>query len=700
MQKKNKSKIIIIILFQLILLWTLEGVLQSYTGWKVDDAYISYRYAENFANGEGLVFNLGEKVEGYTNFLWVIILSAAIKPGFDIVIFSMILSMLLSGATIVLIFYFTRLFIGKETLSVFHFLPGFLLIVYFPFLAWGIGGLETHLFVFLLTLSFYLIVKGNNDLAASICFGLCALTRPEGLVFFGITWLYILFIRTKDKQKLIKFTIPFIIIYIPYFLWRFYYYGYLLPNTFYVKVGFGYHQLIRGLKYFFDFVRQSGSIPILAPLLWLISIRFVKDSRKFWGYSYLLIITFLYYLYLIYTGGDALPALRLSLPIIPVVYIFWSHMLKNMSDHIYEKKYRNILIISVVLGSLLITSSVFYLNMMLPCLKGDGIWLYGRKIGEYFRENAKPEETIATNTAGSIPFYSKTRSIDMLGLCDEHIAHRDDIVIGPGVTGHEKYDGVYVLSRIPEYIIFGNSLQTGPPVFMSDYEITGLKYFYDYYQKKIGRNDGYSFTYYELKDRDRNNALLELGNYYFDRGIYREAIETYSSLPTEIKPEDKIEFAKTEIENEIGWFCDFEDGTFDGWIIKGDAFGEIPNSKNAPMQGPVSHWQGRYFANSYALGTDQKQGELISEPFMIEGDEISFLVAGCNNQELCSVKLIIGNVILSAGGQNTEEFNQAKWDVSKYKGETAGIEIIDKGEGFWGHIMVDNIRQYKKILTY
>ena len=46
-----------------------------------DDAYISYRYAENFIQGNGLVFNPGERVEGYTNFLWIILLSLSPSSG-------------------------------------------------------------------------------------------------------------------------------------------------------------------------------------------------------------------------------------------------------------------------------------------------------------------------------------------------------------------------------------------------------------------------------------------------------------------------------------------------------------------------------------------------------------------------------------------------------------------------------------------
>ena len=45
-----------------------------------DDAYISFRYVQNFVDGNGLVFNIGERVEGYTNLLWVLILSLVVSP--------------------------------------------------------------------------------------------------------------------------------------------------------------------------------------------------------------------------------------------------------------------------------------------------------------------------------------------------------------------------------------------------------------------------------------------------------------------------------------------------------------------------------------------------------------------------------------------------------------------------------------------
>ena len=48
-----------------------------------DDAFISFRYARNLVEGHGLVWNPGEAVEGYTNFLWVLLMAAGIGAGVE-----------------------------------------------------------------------------------------------------------------------------------------------------------------------------------------------------------------------------------------------------------------------------------------------------------------------------------------------------------------------------------------------------------------------------------------------------------------------------------------------------------------------------------------------------------------------------------------------------------------------------------------
>jgi hypothetical protein len=62
--------------------------------WGFDDAFTSYRYAENLVQGHGLVFNPGERVEGYSNFLYVLIMAAGlcVIPREGIWVFSLILN--------------------------------------------------------------------------------------------------------------------------------------------------------------------------------------------------------------------------------------------------------------------------------------------------------------------------------------------------------------------------------------------------------------------------------------------------------------------------------------------------------------------------------------------------------------------------------------------------------------------------------
>jgi arabinofuranosyltransferase len=59
----------------------------------LDDPFISFRYARNLLDGHGLVFNPGERVEGYSNFLWIILLTPFMKLGFDPVVASKVLGL-------------------------------------------------------------------------------------------------------------------------------------------------------------------------------------------------------------------------------------------------------------------------------------------------------------------------------------------------------------------------------------------------------------------------------------------------------------------------------------------------------------------------------------------------------------------------------------------------------------------------------
>ena len=134
-----------------------------------DDAFISFRYVENFLDGRGLVFNPGERVEGYTNFLWIMLLSLFAGLGVDVIVISKLLG-LASGCVALLLLYKTStiVFLGdngsrgharsireqaarqsRKTIApgaLFALAPPFLLALNGTFAYWSISGLETSLF--------------------------------------------------------------------------------------------------------------------------------------------------------------------------------------------------------------------------------------------------------------------------------------------------------------------------------------------------------------------------------------------------------------------------------------------------------------------------------------------------------------------------------------------------------------------------
>ena len=113
------------------------------------------------------------------------------------------------------------------------------------FSCWSTGGLEVMLFTFFLTGGAIALSREclSEKAVRSTCwFALAALTRPEGLIAFGLAGLCLLIHWKKNGdhrlfRRGLMGAIWFIILYLPYFAWRVWYYGWLFPNTYYVKTG-------------------------------------------------------------------------------------------------------------------------------------------------------------------------------------------------------------------------------------------------------------------------------------------------------------------------------------------------------------------------------------------------------------------------------------------------------------------------------
>jgi len=147
-------------------------------------------------------------------------------------------------------------------------------------------------------------------------------------------------------------------------------------------------------------------------------------------------------------------------------------------------------------------------------------------------------------------------------------------------------------------------------------------------------------------------------------------------------------------------FEDFEDDTYEGWVATGTAFGSGPVSKEeVPNYQGNLHAHGHSAVNSHAAapkdtvgGQDSATGTLTSKPFVIERSFIKFLVGGgAHKGRTCLNLLVDDKVVLSATGRNNNRMEPAIFNVRRWVGRTARLQIVDKEEGGWGNIGLDYI---------
>ncbi|MBD3237340.1 MAG: hypothetical protein GF330_11590 [Candidatus Eisenbacteria bacterium] len=436
--------------------------------WMLDDAFISFRYAENWAAGAGPVFNPGERVEGYTCFLWVALLALGKALGWGPISLSRTLGFVAAVATLLLLANAHRFtpHLGRRPALIAALFLGTCGI----WTAWPASGMEVTLFTFLVLLAVLLHLRlraagGARDaLLLGAIAAAAALTRPEGLLVSGILFLDLVILALRHRRMHLLWAPGlFLLIYVPYYAWRFSYYGYPLPNSFYAKVGFTLDQVWRGLRYMALFT--APALLLLVPGLAAI-VMTGSWSRRYRGLSIVPLLVGIYVVYVILVGGDIMPAYRFLTPVLPLISLVAAAGLWALA------RSRRAAWIGVVVIAVYNLAQLGLDVEIHDHLMRDRVAEFGREAGEWLAENAPPDAVIATNTAGSVPYFSKLRAIDMLGINDETIAHRDLPQLGRGRAGHEKGDGRYVLSRSPDFIQLGSSLGSQYPHQMrSDQEI-------------------------------------------------------------------------------------------------------------------------------------------------------------------------------------------------------------------------------------
>ncbi len=448
--------------------------------WQMDDAYISYRYAWNFVHGQGLVYNPGQPVEGYTNFLWTLVAAGAIELGLPPGGVTLALNIALSIGLVALTWHLAnRLSGGRQPWPL---VAVALLIVDDSLLAYGgLGsGMESALLAFLGLLAGACLWSEAAHprrwrALGGLVLALAVLTRPEGFLIAAVflagrTWRDRVE-RRPAGQLLAASIVPILALVGPYEIWRISFYGDLFPNTFYAKTGTTLELIGRGLEHSRFFLTEHWLVVTLAvvglgvaalewrPRLWgrdgrNFGLQRLAGVRSTWAALIILIM-----LYILWVGGDYFPGWRFFVPILAPLALLATEGARFIFTYAPRQP-----TVRALAGVALLVVWGLYTRGMLQYygptdVIGQLIRLHSSYVdhwgsaGLWLREQTPPLSRVAIKGAGAIAYYSEHPMLDAYGLNDRYLAHRPVKHMGAGRAGHEKEDPVYILDQQPDFIL-------------------------------------------------------------------------------------------------------------------------------------------------------------------------------------------------------------------------------------------------------
>ena len=427
-----------------------------------DDTYITLRYARNVLGGTGFVYNAGERVEGYTNFLWLLLLVVAGKAGAPLVLSARTLSLVFSIGTLALLPVAARekgalaadrapepearresgpAYPGDGRRAAFALmLPSLIVAASPPFLTWALSGTEIPLFMFLLLWAFILIRNESRSWAALIVLALLGLVRPEGAAVFACALVFLLARRGRSLRAVAAGLAVSAALFAPYLRWKWSYYHSLLPNTFYAKTGPLDVLMDNGSRYVFGFILCYGYLFIVG---WYLLRR--RGDRAAGPLALFVLPLWLSYLFL---GGDWMPNYRLLLPTLPFAALAASRGLQAVAGT--ERRRTAPLLALVILFLVSIPGITGYERLSDERL---AVGAFAR-LGERLREILPPSTSIGCGSTGAIGYFTEMPIVDILGLTDPVIARSGRIVARQ--PGHLKADGARVMELAPDLLLLGN----------------------------------------------------------------------------------------------------------------------------------------------------------------------------------------------------------------------------------------------------
>jgi hypothetical protein len=411
-----------------------------------DDAFISFRYAQNLVEGHGLVYNPGERVEGFTNLLWTLLLAVPLALGLDPVAASTAMGLAAAGLAVLT----TGLLAARllpERAGPAAALAGLLLAADPQAALEAVEGLETSLHMAIVAVVALRLGRelagplgprahlGSGALLAVLC-----LSRPEApLLAAGLHFGLIAGAarRGTARAALVRAVVaagPAVLLVLGLTAFRLAYYGEPLPNTFYAKTGGA--ALERGLGYLAVHL-QDHPVQWGAAVIGLVALRGRPLGQALAG------ATLAQLAYVAWVGGDFKPTGRFVMPVLPLMAALGAAGLLQ-SRPLGRPR------VLALLGAALVVRSVQVYGVCAEWADIRHANMESRRtLGLFLRDSLPPDTLIAIHSAGAVPYYAGLPTIDMWGLTDHHIARAPVPDFGQGMAGHERGDPAYVFGREP-----------------------------------------------------------------------------------------------------------------------------------------------------------------------------------------------------------------------------------------------------------
>ncbi len=402
-----------------------------------DDDFITYRYARNFVEGHGLVFNLGERVEGFSAPGWMFLVAAALRLGFDPEVFSIAISIVSSG---VAAWAVGELWKRRHPES-WHAGPAWL-VAALPALGWhAIIGLGTALLAALVAVWAMLwdraVARERPALAAAVVLGLATFVRNES-VLFALPFLF----HEHRRGKLAPATLALA----PLIAWQVFrvaYFGRFVPVTYSVKKLALGDDVRLGLEY----LAESNSECGIGVMVVLAAVAAAGERGA--SLVRMAALGFLAHVaYVVYVGGDFLPFARFFVPALPIgAWLAFEGGLALAG----RRRGLAALAFAAAVG-LLQLQHLRRAEFAADHADSEPRWkLMARAVVDAVPSSTK----VALAPIGAFGWVSRLYIVDMLGLTNTAILEAPP---DPGITikGHQRYDAEWVLAQNPEMIIVGN----------------------------------------------------------------------------------------------------------------------------------------------------------------------------------------------------------------------------------------------------